>query len=188
MVEAPVCISHRKPPFDFIIIVMIFIAARFLKPALAIVPRNTALCTKPDISNCGVKHIVKRSHWSQQVRLNKLSFTMCHVHMLNTWSEEINENDKLIGAFNLWVWILFNGPCQNISRSPLLLRREKRVLVSNHDSLLLPWKSFRLRRCRCDCPTVDKGWFTLGRASQGGVCSLVPYENLQLFPCSPKIN
>lgn len=24
---------------------------------------------------------------------------MCHVHMLNTWSEEINENNKLIGAF-----------------------------------------------------------------------------------------
>ena len=26
------------------------------------------------------------------------------------------------------------------------------------------------------------------RASGGGACSLVPYENLQLFPCSPKIN
>ena len=74
---------------------------------------------------------------------------MCHVHMLNTWSEEINENNKLIGAFILWVWILFNGPCQNISRSPLLLRRETRVFVSYHESLLLPWSFLG--------PTVDKG-------------------------------
>ena len=55
MVHASVCLSNRKPPFDLITIVMIFIGsgAKFLQPAPVL--HNTALCTKPDISNCGAK-------------------------------------------------------------------------------------------------------------------------------------